>query len=406
MHTLSLNAHVTPLPIFAEEAFFSDCPFARLLHKLGPSLSTVTHLHLDSIDPEEYLPFEDGVQDEELSLLLSFCPAVTSCTTERTLPGAVFCRLGQACPGLTSLTIKHTFLEKMPDLDGLLQLLPSLIPVLVYTTHDRWQGREEATLEDMSEHAGILSLDASGISFHYDGSSKTEAEWLELPPKLQQLKCKAIMGGPPPLRGGAPLLGSLLNVSLSGTLYLDALSKLLRAAPALQVIHMARGLQHPAEHSGSGSSSLDVIISIECPFTLSTAADLLVVEDRMDAGLRMNAVYSFCGTSSGPIDLFGRDKGDRDLYHSFVNALPCLKHVKKCFLNECWLPDPFPFFRAFPDLQFLRLSHIAIDGDDLQAVAACAQLRVLHLDQCDGTSADGLDALCKLLPLMQFGCVF
>lgn len=395
VHTINWG-HTHGKPLFCpptEYCFYDDCPLVKLLRKLGPALKALTSLQLDSWNPDTGQAPTGRVQEQALSVLLSFCPAVTSFITDKHLSAASYRYLGQACPLLTSLTINRGW-DDLPVLDQLLQLLPSLVPRLVYLPNPFGEAEE---LDDMSKHAGILSLDVSRICFHHKDGNHMEAEWLLLPPKLQHLVCGGILGGPPPLRNGAPLLGSLLTVRVTGSLYLDALGRLLRAAPALQSLGAVQeGESCPAERD-KGFDAQDLALTIQSPFTLSIAVDLALLQQRLDAGLCMNATYFFCGEQEQPSFLGCRHKGPQQSLHSFVSALPCMTHVTKCILKDCWLPDPTPFFMRLPSLRILSLSDIDIDDSGLHAVAACVGLQKLQMYTCNNVSTDGLYELCRLL---------
>lgn len=333
----------------------------------GQALDTVTGLSLD-LDAD-VLEEEGSAEalDDALALLFYACPILTSLAHTGHLSTQLLHSIGSVCPQLTALSSsmaagKHT------DWSRLAALLPHLLPQVTSLSPPSYM------FPDMSMAVGILALDISRCSID------CEADWLRLPPNLQTLRCDIIEGdGPPTFHEGRRFLSSLLHVTCEDPWFsLTVLAQILRAAPALKSITAADKTLFPEEG-----------LAVYCYSYPNMAAELLLVRERVEGGLVMDATYSV-----------SIEEGETEVAHaSFIANLPRMQHVTRCHFKGLELGMLGSLIRVFPSIQYLKLlDPVEMSESELHALQACSNLTHLCLQRCDGISVAGLVAVCKCLP--------
>lgn len=334
----------------------------------GQALETVTGLSLDlDVDVME----EEGsaeALDDALALLFYACPILTSLAHTGDLSIQLLHSIGCVCPQLTALSSsvadgKHT------DWSRLAALLPHLLPQVTSLSPPSYM------FPDMSMAVGILALDISRCSID------CESDWLHLPPNLQTLRCYIIEGdGPPTSYGGRHFLSSLLHIKSEDPWFsLTVLAQILRAAPALKsIITAANETLFPGEG-----------LAVYCYSYPNMAAEMLLVRERMEGGLMMDATYSV-----------SIEEGETEVPHaSFIANLPCMKHVTRCHFKGLELGMLCSLIGVFPSIQYLKLlDPVEMSESELHALQACSNLTHLCLQRCDCISMMELVAVCKSLP--------
>lgn len=360
------------------------------MHEAGLSLGTVRLLDVALANLGDCCAQTATAVDEALLFLAGACSALTAVRILGMPSSDFICGLGKAAPLLSDLSIRTPynldFEEAAEELEGVLQALPSTVTCLRLPCSFQ-------VLPDLSQHSSVTYLEVQ--TFKFDSQSP----WLCLPSSLQHLRCRGFDVGPPPSKDGQPTLSSLVSVEVcvlidNNTLGLDTVARILNAAPALQAFHTepdngkwGNSKQHHINFA-TGCTEL----SMDCPVTLSAAADLSLLYERIDSGLSMpvkfivgHQMWTDEETSTSPL----------------TAALPGTERVTSCCLYKVTASELGPALALFPNLRCLELFNPE-DFDDLslQEVGACQFLTKLELWNCDEVTAVGLYALSQRLFLL------
>lgn len=374
------------------DAFSPAEQLEEFVEAAGQSLSTVTTLVLgyenttDStftwrIDKRNnnLMATTSAEMDEALAMLMNSCPGLTSLNFSGQLSIQTLTLVGGACPKLHSLTINAD--DKQPKYFILvLMLLSDLLPRVTSLSLPNFC---YLPLAYLSKNVGIVYLDIGGHTLTCD------ADWKALPPHLQFLKCDEIQVGPPVLPRGRKFLNSLLH--------LEATEPGIPLHIIIQILHAAPNLQSIKDGHYPVTSSSGVHIGIELEW--STAADLSYLHQRLEAGLTLDALYSF-GT------VCEREAGRS--VQPLTDALPYMTHAAMGSFSYFLQPELGSLLKALPSLTSLDLCNpLCIDDIGIQHVAVCPQLTTLKLMRCKDVSPMGLLALCQQLPkLHSVHCTF
>lgn len=358
----------------------------RFVAKARRPLGSITSLHLN-LSAREWEP-ADGL------LLMQACPALTSLTISgMSLSPALLSDLGRLCPRLSNLTIENGK-QELPELDGLLLALPNLFTRLTLNLKNQY-------IPDMSRYPGIVALELPSFDLgdtcgDYDNPRPPFVkQWLSLPPKLQHLRCEDIFFGPDAFNNGRPTLVNLLSVEVAHYIELPACVKLLQAAPVLKSITQDPNVwkRKPISSSSIKGSGLFTINIMSHQFTLSSAADLACIQQRLETGLVMAVTLRFCYYIEHPTD------DQYNLLQTFIKALPRMNHVTSCIFEEVPPALLRPLLCAFPNMTDIGFHHaFGMDDISLQYLAICPCLNTIRFSSSEGVSPFGLQNLCQRLP--------
>lgn len=362
------------------------------MHEAGQSLSTVRLLAF-SFTNKGGVAATAAALEEAMLHVARACPALTSVSSNyHPLPQRVLCGTEEVCPLL------HEFSSTCPYITNLrsgatywrhLQLLPSCISILVLFELDE-------VLPDLSKNTSIRFLEVSGFKFEY------ESQWLLLPSKLEHLRCDMSNAGPPACKEGGHKLSNLSSVAVSKSTYdyaisLGVFAQLLRAAPVLKVfrtgwepITLGSAPQHDVflEALKQGDSCTELLI--EAPFSMSSACDLSLLQQRIASGLSLNATYRIGHGEDGPAE-----SSDPPL----TAAQDCTAQLTSCVFERLEAGELGPLLCLLPNLRHLGVNYPELMEDsDLQELWQCPKLTTLKVYMCEQVTAMGVYALCQRLP--------
>lgn len=350
------------------------------VQRAGAALTSITKLELqlnNFCDSEN----SASLMDEALTVLVNACPAMQRLDSRGHLSPALMHSLQAACPLLTALKLSAGE-ANASHVQTVVDLLPTSLPSITSLAFTRSVTNYE--LPDMSDNANIVDLQLNGFTFQH------EAQWLCIPPKLQQLVCGFIKVGPPAITNSTGLLASLISMTLevdnighTTNVCMHAVAQLLCAAEALKVF------QHANE-----TESFTFVCSPGEGTAVSAAADIQVLSQRMNISGVESAFFCIKFETVTPTSTY---------LLPFIASLPCMAGVSQLQIEDC-PPEAIPLvLHIFPNLQVMLLdSEEGVDDYDMQALAACKHLIRLILFSCSKVSPMGVMALCQRLPHLSY----